>query len=59
MIVKREKYYTWYSTKDKGIYFLKSQRRKRTSYWLLGIIPLFIKTEVLGGDYEWRINLMI
>lgn len=53
MIVKREKYFVkrWKS----GSYMSfrdKSQRCKRTSYWLVGIIPVFIKTEVIDGDYQ-------
>lgn len=48
MIVKRERYYI----KAKGKYpFRKTQQRKMTSYWLLGIIPLYISIEVEGGDY--------
>lgn len=48
MIVRREKYYT----KSKGKYPLrKTQNRKMTSYWLLGVIPLFISIEVVSGSY--------
>jgi hypothetical protein len=51
MIVKREKYYIKYINKTK--YSVGKQQRKRTSFWLLGIIPLYIKDEVINGDYEW------
>ena len=49
MIVKREKYYTksW-----KRAYGYNSQKCKRTSYFLFGFIPVYIKNEVIGGDYE-------
>lgn len=50
MIVKREKYYTKRFGKI-GTYY-KKQQRKRTSFWLFGIIPLYIKDEVISGDYE-------
>lgn len=54
MIVRREKYFIkeWYK-KDSYDSHYRRQKRKRTSYWLLGIIPLFITTEVIDGDYEW------
>lgn len=48
MIVKREKYYV---KRINGSLYDR-QRRKKTSFWLFGIIPLYIKTEVLSGDYE-------
>lgn len=48
MIVRREHYYK----KIKGKKSLKKkQNRKTTSYWLLGIIPLYISVEVISGDY--------
>lgn len=48
MIIKRERYYV----KLKGRHSSrKIQKRKMTSYWLLGVIPLFISIEVLGGYY--------
>lgn len=47
MIIKRERYYV----KSKGKYpYRKTQSRKATSWWLLGIIPLFVSIEVLRGD---------
>jgi len=52
MIVKREKYYTKYWNTGNSIYDHHSQKRKRTTYWLFGIIPVFINIEVLSGDYE-------
>lgn len=53
MFVKREKYFVkrWKSASYMD-FRDKSQRCKRTSYWLFGIIPVFIKTEVIGGDYQ-------
>ncbi len=50
MIVKREKYYVKRINRI-GAYS-ESQNRKRTSFWLFGIIPLYIKDEVLSGAYE-------
>lgn len=48
MIIRRERYYV----KSKGKYpFRKTQNKKMTSYWLLGIIPIFISIEVLSGSY--------
>lgn len=53
MIVKREKYFIRYFKKYISDKFnTASQECKRTSYWLFGIIPVFIKTEILKGDYE-------
>lgn len=40
MIIRREKIYN----KHVSIY---TEVRKRTSYWLLGIIPLYAKDEIL------------
>ena len=51
MIVKREKYYIKKINKIGNTYY-GSQKIKRTSFWLLGIIPLYIKNEVVSGDYE-------
>ena len=50
MIVKREKYYVKYL--GKYAYKMSKQFIKRTSYWLFGIIPLYIKNEVQDGEYE-------
>ena len=47
MIVKRERLYKKFFDN-----YTVVQARKRTSYWLLGIIPLYIKTEILSGDYH-------
>jgi hypothetical protein len=53
MIVKREKYFIKYFKKySTDTFSTGSQQCKRTSYWLFGFIPLFIKTEVIKGDYE-------
>ena len=43
MIVRREKIYS------KKVSFYNETRRQ-TSYWLLGIIPLYIKNEILRRD---------
>lgn len=40
MIVRREKIYIKYVSIHREV-------RKRTSYWLLGIIPLYIREEIL------------
>lgn len=48
MIIKREKFYI---KRINGIMY-DMQKRKRTSFWLFGIIPLYIKEEVLSGNYE-------
>lgn len=53
MIVKREKYFIRYFKKYSWDDLRTvSQNCKRTSYWLLGVIPIFIKTEIIKGDYE-------
>lgn len=53
MIIKREKYYIKHFKKDSySKYKDGKQYLKRTSYWLFGIIPLYIKIEVQSGDYE-------
>lgn len=49
MIVKREKYYV---KRINGNPY-DGQRRKKTSFWLFGVIPLYVKDEVLSGDYEY------
>lgn len=41
MIVKREKIYK----KKRSIYM---DTYKKTSYWLLGIIPIFVSHELIG-----------
>ena len=51
MIIRKEKYYIKKINKiGKTIYDV--QERKRTTYLLLGIIPIFINDEVIGGKYE-------
>lgn len=51
MIIIKEKYYLKKINKiGKAIYDV--QERKRTTYLLLGIIPIFINDKVIGGKYE-------
>lgn len=52
MIVKREKYYTKSWNVGNLVSDRRSQSRKMTSYWLFGIIPVFISIEILRGDYQ-------
>lgn len=52
MIVKRERYYTKYWKCGSKILDYKIQERKMTSYWLFGIIPIFINIEILSGDFK-------
>ena len=55
MIRKTEKYYTKRIRKYKGVNRTYdeygTQYIKKTTYWLLFIIPIFIKNEVVKGDY--------
>ena len=51
MIVKREKYFIKKVNKIGRKYF-GQQKIKRTSFWLLGVIPLYIRNEIIGGDWE-------
>lgn len=52
MIVRKEKYYSKkINIIDRNRYY-DIQERKRTTYLLLGIIPIFINDEVIGGKYE-------
>ena len=51
MIVKREKCFIKKVNKIGRKYFGK-QKIKRTSFWLLGVIPLYIRNEIIGGDWE-------
>lgn len=51
MIRKTEKYYTKRVNKIGDSYY-GQQCRKRTIYWFLFIIPIFVKDEVIRGDYE-------
>lgn len=53
MLIKREKYYKKKINKS-GTWYYELQRRKRTSFWLFGIIPLYIKDEYISGDFEMR-----
>jgi hypothetical protein len=55
MIVKREKYYKkWVRKNDYDRFWVKKGRQymKRTSFWLFGIIPIYISNEVISGDYQ-------
>lgn len=45
MIVKIERYYIKKLT-------VGAQKRRRTSFWLFGIIPLYIKNEFVSGDCD-------
>lgn len=38
--------------KDGYVTKVGKQNVKQTSFWLLGIIPLYIKNEIINGDYE-------
>lgn len=51
MLVKREKYYIRRINKIGNTYYGR-QKIRRTSFWLLGTIPLYVKNEVLSGDFE-------
>lgn len=51
MLVKREKYFIKRINKINKTFY-GEQKIKRTSYWLVGIIPLYIKNEVINGDWE-------
>ena len=44
MIIKREKFFT----KKEGIF---TDTYKKTSYWLFGIIPLYIKNEFIARRF--------
>lgn len=53
MIVKKEKYYIKkINIIDKKYGCYDTQNRKKTTYLLFGIIPIFISDEVIGGEYE-------
>jgi hypothetical protein len=53
MIRKTEKYYRKEINKI-GKNYYGSQSIKRTTYWFLWIIPVFVKNEIISGDYEQR-----
>lgn len=57
MIRKTERYYikrvvTHKAMTKRSFNEYGRQQRKRTTYWLFYIIPIFISDEVVGGDYE-------
>lgn len=52
MLIKRERYYIKRVKKDGYITKVGKQNVKQTSFWLFGIIPLYIKNEIINGDYE-------
>ena len=58
MIRKTEKYYKkkiiTYKSKIKEFNEYGKQNIKRTTCWLFFIIPIFIKEEVLNGEYEYK-----
>ena len=52
MLVKRERFYIK-KVKQSGYYTkVGEQYIEQTSFWLFGIIPLYIKNEVQKGNYE-------
>jgi hypothetical protein len=51
MLRKTEKYYVKRINKICDSFY-GSQQRKRTTWWLFFIIPIFIKDELIRGDYE-------
>ncbi|AMQ66540.1 DNA/RNA helicase-like protein [Bacillus phage Shbh1] len=51
MVRVTERYYIKKINKLLGKYYGK-QQRKRTTYWLFWILPIFSKDEVVSGDYE-------
>ena len=51
MIVRREKYYIKKINKLNDFNY-NTQKRKRITYLLLGIIPIFINDELIEGSYE-------
>lgn len=51
MIVRREKYYIKKINKLNDFNY-DTQKRKRTIYLLLGIMPVFINDELIEGSYE-------
>lgn len=52
MLVKRERYYIKRVKKDGYITKVGKQNVKQTSFWLFGVIPLYVKNEIINGDYE-------
>lgn len=53
MIVKKERYYIKKINRKSYFQSFDTQKIKQTSFWLLGIIPLYIKNEVIEGQYEF------
>lgn len=57
MIRKTEKYYIkkvkTHKSKFKDLNRYGEQNIKRTTYWLVGFIPVFTTEEVVKGDYEY------
>lgn len=58
MIKKTEKYYIkrirTYKGSTRKFDKYGTQNIKITKYWLFFIIPIFVKQEVLRGDYEYK-----
>lgn len=52
MIIRKEKYYIKKINIISRNKIYDTQERKRTTYLLLGIIPIFINDEVISGKYE-------
>lgn len=53
MLVKKEKYYLKKINRQ-GKYRTSydTQKMKKTTYLLFGVIPIFVNYEVVGGEYE-------
>lgn len=52
MVVRKEKYYIKkINVIDKHKCY-DTQKRRRITYLLFGIIPIFINDEVISGEYE-------
>lgn len=51
MMVRTEKYYIKKINRLNDFNY-STQKRKRTTYLLLGIIPIFISDELIEGSYE-------
>ncbi len=58
MVRKTEKYYIkkikTYKSKYRKFNSYGEQKVKRTTYWLFLVIPIFIKEEVLKGEFEYK-----
>ncbi|ADZ20274.1 hypothetical protein BJV85_002773 [Clostridium acetobutylicum] len=50
IIRKKERYFIRHI--NKRVSYADRQKIKRTTYYLFWVIPIFIKDEIVGGDYE-------